>query len=298
MTYFILGGAGLLGSNMAVYIKENIENSRVVGIDKYVPLTTKYYDTFYKLNLSVYNLRIFNYPDYTYNFAANIGDREFLKNYKEVEDKRINLNSLKFLQGSENLFFPSSSQIYSDEELLHKEKKVTVPSSPYGKSKLEFEKFAIAYSKYCNKNIKIARLFNIYGKFDYISESSRVVTSICRKIILATDKINILGNGKQQRHFLFARDACEAIDLYLKNPSPNLLELGSDSSTTIEELVNILLQISNKNLEVEYENKEVTDNIICNNTQFKNFIPWEERTSLLKGLEITYKYIYDQITNL
>lgn len=281
---------------MIYYLKENHVTSKIIGIDKKENQITNLCDKFYLTDFSntknIKNLSI--EADYIYNFAANIGNMNYLKNYNSYEDDMININSLYFLNDN-NLFFPSSSQVYSKAELCKKHKKITIPETLYGISKLNSEKFYINHSIAHNKNIKIARLFNIYGKYDYVSNDSRVVTALIKKVIEAKDKINILGNGRQKRHFLFAKDACEAIYLYLKNPSPNLLEIGSHDCITINKLVDILINISGKKLIKEFENTEEVDNIICNNKKFKKAIDWEEKTSLIDGLEITYKHVYDSI---
>ena len=241
------------------------------------------------------NVRVFinsldhNKYYYIYNFAANIGDFKYLENYDDFEDDIVSTECLEMLHCLlySKLFFPSSSQVYNKEQLNSSIKEEPNPVTFYGISKHAIEENLMIYARSNNreKDVKIARIYNIYGEYDTL-EPLRVIPALCKKVIRGDKKIKILGNGKQKRGFMYVWDFCVAVDSFIHSDRNEIVKIGSSSIYTVDEVVDLLFKISGKNLKKIYEfDNDVVDNIIYDGPK------WEERFSFPVGLSITYKHI-------
>ena len=304
--HIIVGGSGFLGSNMATFLRTRKDNDVIIGVDKRKK-NNFCYDKFYVLDFSKIEdvkilLNLLDSRDYyyIYNFGANIGNFNYLKTYNGEEDFLINRGAMDLLHNLPNstLFFPSSSQVYSKKQLSNKgDKGEPKPETPYGKEKLGIELYLFEYGKKYNreKDVKVARIFNVYGEFDDYIDPPRVIPALCKKVLKENKEISILGNGKQRRSFIYIRDAFEAIDTFV-NSDLGTLEIGSSNIYTIDETVDMLLKISGKKLDKVYENKnDVVDDIICNNKDLIHNTRWGENYSFINGLTITYNYYKKEI---
>ena len=270
-------GAGLLGANTANYIKENKNNSKVFLVSRNFPHKDVLYDYFFKIDFSkdvddfINNIEK---VDYIYNYAANVGDFNFLKNYNGETDKKINKNINKI---NGKLFFPSTSRVYNNN-------KIEFPiKNNYGKEKYKEEQKIIN-----RKETIIGRIFNVFGKF---SNNYNIIPSLWKKIKEAKDEIFIYGNGKQKRTFLHIKDCCDAVDFLFKKEFYNKpIDIGNSEIFTIDEVVDILINMSGKKIKKIYEkNDDKKDNLIFNNDELQK-LGWSPKYSFIEGLKETFNF--------
>jgi len=101
------------------------------------------------------------------------------------------------------LIFPSSASICdTSNDLPLTEKAYIRPTSPYAAAKMACEAYCHAYHRSYGLNIKVARLFSVYGPrmFQF------AIHDIVRKLQDNPEKLNILGDGKQIRDYLYTDD--------------------------------------------------------------------------------------------
>src|SRR6267143_3914929 len=116
--------------------------------------------------------------------------------------------------------YASSSSVYGDTETLPKRESMnTVPSSPYGASKLAAENYCRVFAKVYGLETVSLRYFNVYGPrqkggFGYYSG---VIPTFIRRASEGKAP-TIYGDGSQTRDFTFVQDVVDANILSLTSP--------------------------------------------------------------------------------
>lgn len=132
------------------------------------------------------------------------------------------------------LVFPSSAAVYdpSSESPLP-ETALTRPSSPYGAAKLAGESYCVAYHRTYGLDVRIARLFNVYGP----GMRQFVIHDLVRKLERNGDELEILGDGQQIRDYLYVDDAVRAFVAIAEHGEPGQdYNLACGEPTTIMDL--------------------------------------------------------------
>jgi nucleoside-diphosphate-sugar epimerase len=169
------------------------------------------------------------------------------------------------------------------------------PESAYGWSKLMGEYECGLYSKSGQINAAILRLHNVYGPHSDLSpERSQVIPATIRKgIRYPNERFIIWGNGKQNRAFVYVTDVVEALMLAAeKGLNKGPIQIGTDKKTTIEELADMVISISGKNIAKEYDlTKPVGDmGRAADWTLANEILGWKPKVSMEEGLRRTYQW--------
>src|SRR2546429_81524 len=96
---------------------------------------------------------------------------------------------------------------------------------------------------------RVARFHNVYGPLGtYDGGREKAPAAICRKVALAKDggAIEVWGDGRQSRSFLYVDDCVEGIHRIVQSDYPKPLNLGSDEGVTIEELGDFVARMAGK----------------------------------------------------
>ncbi len=108
------------------------------------------------------------------------------------------------------VIFPSTASICdSSNPLPLSERAFPRPSSPYAAGKLGGEAYCHAYHRCYDLDVRIARLFSVYG----IGMCRFAIHDIIRKIQLNSREVVILGDGTQVRDYLYVDDAVRGLAL-------------------------------------------------------------------------------------
>lgn len=118
---------------------------------------------------------------------------------------------------------------------------VSDPKSPYLSSKLAGEALCTSFRESYNINTHIVRLSNVYGPCSEFKDS--VIPSFIKSVI-ENKTFYINGNGSQTRDFIYVGDI---VRLITKQTGPKS-HLSSGTTTTISNLVSIMLDISKNTL--------------------------------------------------
>jgi len=81
------------------------------------------------------------------------------------------------------------------------------PSSPYGAAKLAGEAYCIAYHRAFGLDVRVARMFSVYG----IGMRRFFIHDVVRKLQRDSTRLEILGDGAQVRDYLYIDDAVEGL---------------------------------------------------------------------------------------
>jgi UDP-glucose 4-epimerase len=104
--------------------------------------------------------------------------------------------------------FPSTASIFDSSNTLPlSERAFPRPTSPYAAGKLGGEAYCHAYHRSYGLDVRIARLFSVYG----VGMFRFAIHDIVRKIQQNHEELSIFGDGHQVRDYLFIDDAVRGL---------------------------------------------------------------------------------------
>jgi len=307
----VTGGGGFIGSHLARYLYQQGHFVRIADIkfDNYIK--ERYYTEKLKLDLRIWEncLIATKGIDKVYNLAANMGGIGFITSVgAEVMHDNVLINTYMLEASRQNrvkrFLFTSSACIYptyrqTDPNVKPLKEEDAYPADPdnfYGWEKLFTEKMCEAYQRDYGMDIRIVRYHNIYGpEGTYKGGREKSPAALCRKVAEATDpgEITIWGDGKQTRSYCYIDDAIIGTVKVMESDYNKPVNIGSDRLVTIDELADIIIKISGKNITKKYD-PTAPQGVRGRNADLtiaKKIIGWEPKVSLEEGLEKTYKWI-------
>ena len=264
--------------------------------------------------------RKFDLPfDEIYQFAADMGGAGFVftgDNDANImhNSATINLNLLDSLAGyneihktkSPRIFYSSSACVYpketQDSDTPNCAEHTAYPANPdseYGWEKLFSERLYQAYKKNYGIPVCIGRFHNIFGPLGtWQGGREKSPAAICRKVIQATDSIEIWGNGSQKRSYLYIDDCIDAVRLLMSHNGAIMgpVNIGSEEMVSISQLVDIAMSIEGKKLTKVFVpgpvgvHARTSDNFLID-----VLIKWKPKYSLEEGMRRLYPWIKGQI---
>ena len=312
----VLGGGGFIGSHMVNRLK--LEGFWVRAVDlKYPEFSETKADDFIKGDLrdpDVCKKSLDQKFDEIYQFAADMGGAGFVFTGENDADimhnsALINLNILEtaLKNDSKRIFYSSSACIYPEHNQKDSEnpncKEGTAypanPDSDYGWEKLFSERLYLAFARNYGFESRIARYHNIFGcEGTWQGGREKAPAAICRKIAAAQngDDIEIWGDGKQTRSFLYVDECIEGTIRLMRSECKVPVNIGSDEMVTINKMVDMVLSISGKKVnKLHIPGTEGVRGRNSENTLIKRELNWAPNYPLIKGLEKTYAWINEKI---
>ena len=192
------------------------------------------------------------------------------------------------------IFLSSGGTVYGIPGTIPiKEDHPTNPTCSYGISKLTIEKYLRLYRQLHGLNTCAARLANPYGPFQRVKAMQGVIPVFCYKA-LKGEEIKVWGDGSVQRDFIYVDDAVEAlVRLVEKEDLPPELNIGSGNAVSINELLDMIREITGKRLNCIYTGRrdfDVPVNLL-DISLAKETLPWQPEHSLRQGLAKTIQWI-------
>lgn len=269
----ITGGAGFIGSHIADILIQN--NYKVIIADN---LSTGKKENinnkaiFYNIDIKNYNdlENIFNNNkiEYIIHLAAQVSVPNSIRNPINDANENIiatlNIIELSKKYNIKKIIASSSAAVYGiPKKLPIDELHTTIPISYYGLSKLTMEKYLIL----SNLNYIICRFSNVYGPRQTPHGEAGVVSIFMDNAINNKD-LNIFGDGKQTRDFIYVEDIAKIFLFFIeKNISNEILNISTNNSININELANTIISISKSNIKINYLEKrdgDIDDSILDN----------------------------------
>jgi nucleoside-diphosphate-sugar epimerase len=260
----------------------------------------------------VYNLAA-NMGGIGFNLAANMGGIGFIETNKaEItrDNSLINIHMLEAARANEvsRFLFTSSACVYPgylqdkpDVTPLAEEHAYPADAEDgYGWEKLFTERLCRHYTEDYGLKTRVVRFHNIFGPlgtFDGGREKSPA--AFCRKIAMAADNdtIEVWGDGKQTRSYCYIDDCVEGIYRLMRSDHGEPLNLGQDRLISVDELVDMVALAANKSIKKEYDTSKPQGvrGRNSDNSRLRSVLGWVPQTSLERGIEITYRWIREQL---
>lgn len=312
----VLGAGGFIGSHLVKRLKS--EGCWVRGVDiKYPPFSPTVADDFLLADLTLIGNceRVIDRKfEEVYQLAADMGGAGYIftgENDADVmlNSAQINLNILdvcskrnikRIFYSSSACIYPSFNQMDPNNPLCEETSAYPAnPDSEYGWEKLFSERLYMAFYRNHGMEVRIARYHNIFGpEGSWNNGKEKAPAAICRKVALAEtgDEIEIWGDGKQTRSFLFIDECIEGTLKLMRSSFMGPVNIGSEEMLSINNLALLISQIAGKNLGIKnVPGPEGVRGRNSDNCLIEKELRWKPNHSLKNGLEKTFKWVESQI---
>lgn len=143
--------------------------------------------------------------------------------------------------GARKLVFASTSAVYGETAgAVGEDYGPLLPVSHYGASKLASEAFISSFAGNYGIQAWITRFPNVVGE----RATHGAIFDFIRKLRANPAELEVLGNGEQDKPYLYVKDLVEAILFVLeKSDAPvNLYNLGVESSTKVKDIARMVVE--------------------------------------------------------
>lgn len=303
----VIGGAGFIGS----HVVEELLKEEVSEVVIYDNLTRGKVSN---LTSSLLDPRCNFFPD-----GGDIREIDVLNKAMEQSDGVIHLAAMWLLhskeyprtafdvniQGTfnvleacvanriERLVYSSSASVYGDAAFIPMTEEHPFNNRNfYGASKIAGEAMARAFHDRYGLSYVGLRYMNVYGPFQDQTAAYTGVIPIMLNKIEANETPVINGDGSQAYDFITARDVARCNVLALKSETTDeFFNVGTGVQTSIRELCEKILQLTNSDLKVEYKPysdedvRRLVQNRIGSIEKAKKLIGFQFEENLEEGLQ-------------
>jgi len=312
----VCGAGGFIGGHLVKKLKR--EGSWVRGVDlKHNEYGKSHADEFLIGDLTdpkIVSKVLDQSFDEVYQLAADMGGAGYIftgENDANVmhNSATINLNvaNQAVKVGVKKIFYSSSACMYpaynqEDPENPKCSEDSAYPAAPdseYGWEKLFSERLYFAYYRNYGLNVRVARFHNIFGpEGTWKGGKEKAPAAICRKVAEAAQNgsIEIWGDGKQTRSFLYIDECLEAVERLMKSDFIGPVNIGSEEMVSINQLAALVMEIAKKPLSIRnIAGPTGVRGRNSDNALIEEKLGWKPNQPLRVGLEKTYSWISIQM---
>lgn len=272
MKYLITGGAGFIGSNIAmeilkrgdsVRIIDNFATGRKVNIEPIldqVELIDGDIRDFWTVSEAVEGI------DYVLHQAALPSVPRSVKNPLTSNavniDGTLNIFEASRQAGVKRVVSACSSSVYGESEALPKiESMQTAPLSPYAVTKLAGEEYGKVYYRLYGLETVSLRYFNIFGPRQDPGSHYSAVIPLFIKAVLEDKQPIIFGDGEQSRDFTYIGNAVSANLRACTAPNApgNSYNVACGERYSLNQILKMLGEIAGKDVAAKYVDARAGD---------------------------------------
>jgi nucleoside-diphosphate-sugar epimerase len=177
------------------------------------------------------------------------------------------------------------------------------PEDGYGWEKLFSERMCRHFMEDYGIQVRVARYHNIYGPYGtFDGGREKAPAALCRKVFVAKKnkdtKIEVWGDGKQTRSFLYIDDCVEGTLRLFESDFSDPVNIGSDEQVSINQMIEIIEVISGvgklKKI-YQLDKPKGVRGRSSNNDLVKKVLNWSYDIKLKDGLQKTYGWISSEM---
>jgi dTDP-glucose 4,6-dehydratase len=253
-TYAILGGGGSFGIHTALYLLENANPKKVIGIGRNLLRSEPFSLNIEKHENYEYHARHLTYeldlllelldkekPEVIINYAAQgEGAVSWKNSWRYFETNSMGLarltEELMKRDWLERFIHIGTSELYGSTTHPCKEEEPIKPSSPYAASKAAFDMHLLSVSQFLKFPMNILRPSNAYCPGQLLH---RVIP---KALLLGRmgKRIPLHGGGRAEKSYIHARDLAKAIYLVSeKAPLGKVYNVGAENPTSIRNVIEL-----------------------------------------------------------
>jgi nucleoside-diphosphate-sugar epimerase len=313
----VCGGGGFIGGHLTGYLRRLGHNVRAVDIK---PIAK-----WFQVQTSADNLQLdlrdidacreaVSGMDVVYNLAADMGGMGFIESNKALCMISVLINTHLLIASRDariqRYFYASSACVYNADKqqspivtpLKEEDAYPAMPEDGYGWEKLFGERMCRHFREDFGLQTRIARYHNVYGPHGtWTGGREKAPAAICRKVLEAKlsgrHEIEIWGDGQQTRSFTWIDDCLNGTVRLLESDIAEPLNIGSSELVSVNQLVDIVEVIAGVRLNRRYNLSapKGVNGRNSDNTRIQALMNWAPSTPLREGMEITYRWINDQL---
>lgn len=311
----VAGAGGFIGGHLVKRLKQ--EGYWVCGIDlKHHEYCPSHANDFIigDLRDQAVCRKVVQGIDEVYQLAADMGGAGYIFTGEHDatvmhNSATINLNILEagHIAGVRKFFYSSSACIYPLYNQLDPEnpkctEKSAYPANPdseYGWEKLFSERLYLSYMRNYGIEVHISRFHNIFGpEGTWKDGREKAPAALCRKVAETPNggEIEIWGDGKQTRSFLYIDECLEGIRRLMESDFEGPVNIGSNEMVTINGLGEAIMSIAGKRLAIRHVSGPLgVRGRNSDNRLILEKLGWAPTRPLQEGLEKTYAWIEKQV---
>ena len=301
-----MGGAGFIGSNLALSLAKD-KNNNITVIDKDICLFRR----IDKMNIpnihfkafnivsDVNNIELFENADVVYHLVSttipSTSNKQIIDEFQDnvLTTLRI-LDSCVSSKVKQIVFLSSGGTVYGNNVTCPiKEEAETDPISSYGIQKLTIEKLLYLYNYLYGLDYRIIRLSNPYGPYQRPNGVQGVVTTFIYKV-LKGEELVVYGDGSVVRDFIYIDDAISGIiNISSTESKHKIYNLGSSKGVSVSELISIIEKTLNKKSNVVFHkgrNADIKKNYL-DISRYENEYGMLNTVTLEAGILLTSEFL-------
>ncbi len=241
----VTGGAGFIGSHV---VDRLVNLDEIIVIDNFSSGKEEYINEgaeVVRADLSSDEIESYlRKADEVWHIAANPDVRVGAENPDEIYVNNI-LATYRLLEsmrkaGVGRIVFTSTSTVYGEAEVIPTPENYPAhPISLYGASKLACEALIESYCHTFDMQAWIYRFANVIGK----RSTHGVIYDFIMKLRKNPDELEILGNGEQNKSYIYISDCVDAMFAGLKvDEKVNVFNIGSEDQVKVRRIAEIVCE--------------------------------------------------------
>lgn len=240
MKCIVTGGAGFIGSNLVDRLLNDghdviVYDNFSTGVQEFLNDARKY-KTLRLVRGDLLDIEFLTKSmsgcDFVFHLAANadvrFGTEHPDKDLKQNTIATFNVLEAMRLNGIKKIVFSSTGSVYGEAAVIPTPEDAPFPiqTSFYGASKMACEGLIQAYCEGFGFQSWIFRFVSILGE----RYTHGHVFDFYKKLLETPDKLDVLGNGKQRKSYLYVQDCIDAILFAIEKSGEkvNIFNLGTD----------------------------------------------------------------------
>jgi UDP-glucose 4-epimerase len=307
MKCLVTGGAGFIGSNLVERLLN--EGHDVIAYDNFSTGTNEFlnraeeYKNFRLVKGDILDFvfltKSMSGCDFVFHLAAN-ADVRFGTSYPDKDLKQNTLATFNVLEamrinGINKIAFSSTGSVYGESAVIPTPEDAPFPiqTSFYGASKLACEGLIQAYCEGFGFQSWIFRFVSILGE----RYTHGHVFDFYKKLLENPDKLDVLGNGKQRKSYLYVQDCIDAILLAIEKSDEkvNIFNLGTDEYCEVNNSIEWICSHLNVSPKLVYSGGDrgwIGDNpfIFLDCSKIRK-LGWKPKYTIKEGILKTLTYL-------
>ncbi len=237
--------------------------------------------------------------DFVFHLAANADVRFGLQHPKrDLETNTIGtFNVLEAMRtcNIRKIVFSSTGSVYGETAVVPTPEDAPFPvqTSLYGASKVAGESLIQAYAAGFDFQSWIFRFVGVLGE----RYTHGHVVDFCRQLFIDSNNLNVLGNGHQQKSYIYVQDCIDAIFCAIDSAAAkvNIFNLGIDNFCTVRDCVGWITEELALNPTIKFGTEDrgwIGDNpVIFLDTAKIRALGWSSTVSIEDAIKLTVRYV-------
>jgi len=313
LNYIIVGGAGFIGSHITKRLFQEEKNAQIYIYDNFSSGKKEHIEEIIEDNrihiveADIKDLNTFTKAMCGMNFVYSVASNPDIS-------KAISQPDIDFWEGTylinnvleamrknnvKNLIYASGSGVYGDvgETVTDEDFSPMLPSSTYGASKLACEALICSYCKMFDMNAAAFRFANVVGP----NQTHGVGYDFLKKLAQNPQQLQILGDGKQSKSYIYIDDIVNALRTVEKNTlnGYNYYNVATLDSITVTEIADITVKIMGlQNVKYQYTGgdrgwKGDVPIVRLNSHKIRK-LGWTNQYTTLQAIQMSVQSMYDK----